>query len=144
MDPPAAKPLTVPPMVKGPAAPPPPPPPPPLDFGKPLQAARRTELSKRDIRKENFSEGFISASLLLVPARDGQAAANSLKNLASPSSVRGNLLGMIEQAMRTGTKLPQEAIPPAARTFLRYRKVLDWSNIVVQCCAYLIINFLHF
>jgi len=84
MDPPAAKPLTVPPMVKGPAAPPPPPPPPPLDFGKPLQAARRTELNKRDTRKENLSEDFISASLLLVLACDGQTAANSLKTWLHP------------------------------------------------------------
>src|SRR6267154_2153138 len=81
MDPPAAKPLTMPPMVKGPPSPPPPP---PLDFGKPLQAARRTELIKSDTKKENFSGDFISASLLLVPACDGQAAANFLKTWLHP------------------------------------------------------------
>src|SRR6266853_3118516 len=82
-DPPAAKPLTVPPMVKGP------PPPPQLTVQPPvpiawLQPARIIKLIKRDTKKENFSGDFISASLLLVPACDGQAAANFRKTWLHP------------------------------------------------------------
>src|SRR6266568_3606488 len=76
------RPVTVPTMVYGP--PTPPPPPPPTDFGKPLQAARRTELIKRDTKNENFSGDFIRVLLLLVPACDGQAAANFLKTWLYP------------------------------------------------------------
>src|SRR5260370_15738408 len=84
IDPPAAKPLTVPPMVKGP-----PPPPPQLTVQPPvpiawLQPARIIKLIKRDTKKENFSGDFISASLLLVPSCDGQAAADFLKTWLHP------------------------------------------------------------
>jgi len=82
MDPPDAKPVTMPPMVKGP--PTPPPPPPPLDFGKPLQAERTTAIIVRDAKKGNFIGDFISIVLLLVPACDGQAAASFLKTWLHP------------------------------------------------------------
>src|SRR6267143_3241749 len=119
MDPPDAKPLTVPPMVKGP------PPPPQLTVQPPvpiawLQPARIIKLIKRDTKKENLSGDFISASLLLVPACDGQAAANFRKlgftQLCSPAIAWARSR---ERAMRTRTKLPQQAIPPEARTFFR-------------------------
>src|SRR6266853_3276166 len=118
MDPPDAKPLTVPPMGKGP------PPPPQLTVQPPvpiawLQPARIIKLIKRDTKKENLSGDFISASLLLVPACDGQAAANFRKTWLHPVVFAGNRLGTIERAMRTRTKLPQQAIPPEARTFFR-------------------------
>src|SRR5260370_42644676 len=81
--PPAAKPRTGPPMGKGP------PPPPQLTVQPPvpiawLQPARIIKLIKRDTKKESFSGDFISASLLLVPSCDGQAAADFLKTWLHP------------------------------------------------------------
>src|SRR5260370_38096734 len=102
--PPAAKPRTGPPMGKGP------PPPPQLTVQPPvpiawLQPARIIKLIKRDTKKENLSGDFISASLLLVPACDGQAAANFRKlgftQLCSPAIAWAR---SSERAMSTRTK----------------------------------------
>src|SRR5260370_9535584 len=76
-------PVTVPPMVKGP------PPPPQLTVQPPvplawLQPARIIKLINRYTKKESFSGDFIRASLLLVPACDGQAAATFLKTWFPP------------------------------------------------------------
>src|SRR5260370_16783785 len=74
IDPPAAKPLTMPPMVKGPLPPPPQltvQPPVPLAW---LQPARIIKLIKRDPKKKSFSGDFIRASLLLVPPSYGHPA----------------------------------------------------------------------
>src|SRR6266567_6253909 len=61
MDPPAAKPLTVPPTVKGPVPPPPPPPPvPPLpEPTGPLQAERTKEVRSSDRETTDLKWGFI-------------------------------------------------------------------------------------
>src|SRR5882762_5855974 len=129
MDPPDAKPLTVPPMVKGP------PPPPQLTVQPPvpiawLQPARIIKLIKRDTKKENFSGDFISASLLLVPACDGQATANFRKTWLHPAAFTPIIWGQSDRAMRMKTKLPQKRqIPLKARTLLEYGKVCKGINM---------------
>src|SRR6266850_1137679 len=59
MEAPAAKPLTVPPIVKGPVPPPPPPVPPEL-AGGPLQAASASEIRIMGAKKENFTRDFMA------------------------------------------------------------------------------------
>src|SRR5258708_6017087 len=59
MDPPAAKPLTVPPIVKGPVPPPPPPVPPLPEPTGPLQAERTKEVRSSDRETTDLKLKFI-------------------------------------------------------------------------------------
>src|SRR5258708_5617472 len=59
MDAPAAKPLTVPPIVKGPVPPPPPPVPPLPEPTGPLQAARRKAVRNRDTKTTDLKVDLI-------------------------------------------------------------------------------------
>src|SRR6266513_1940885 len=83
MDAPAAKPLTVPPIVKGPVPPPPPPPPvpPPPEPTGPLQATRRKAVRNRDTNTAD-----LKVDLIKIDCSFGTSRLQGLRKIATDST----------------------------------------------------------